>query len=45
MTGTKLQKQKLVTEKPSGKLIVKHFGYTDDGMPRFPIGIAFRDYE
>lgn len=45
MTGTKLQKQKLVTEKPSGKLIVKHFGYTDDGMPRFPVGIAFRDYE
>lgn len=24
---------------------VKHFGYTDDGLPRFPIGKAFRDYE
>jgi ATP-dependent DNA ligase len=24
---------------------VKHFGYTDDGLPRFPVGISFRDYE
>lgn len=23
---------------------VKHFGWTDDGLPRFPIGKSFRDY-
>ena len=28
----------------SGKMLtVKHFGWTDDGLPRFPIGKAFRD--
>lgn len=26
-------------------LTVKHFGWTDDGLPRFPIGKSFRDYE
>lgn len=24
---------------------IKHFGLTDDGIPRFPIGKGFRDYE
>ncbi len=29
-----------------GKMLtVKFFGYTDDGLPRFPIGIALRTYE
>lgn len=24
---------------------IKHFGFTEDGLPRFPIGKAIRDYE
>lgn len=24
---------------------IKHFGYTEDGLPRFPIGKGFRNYE
>jgi ATP-dependent DNA ligase len=46
MTGTREHKEKL--RKHTGgdsKMTVKHFGYTDDGLPRFPIGKAFRDYE
>lgn len=27
------------------KITIKHFGYTDGGLPRFPIGKAIRDYE
>jgi ATP-dependent DNA ligase len=27
------------------KYTVKHFGWTDDKLPRFPIGKSFRDYE
>jgi ATP-dependent DNA ligase len=27
------------------KITIKHFSYTDDGLPRFPIGKSFRDYE
>lgn len=27
------------------KFTVKHFGWTTDGIPRFPIGKAIRDYE
>lgn len=48
MIGNKLSKQVLETEcgELQGKpLTVKHFGWTDDGLPRFPIGKAFRDYE
>lgn len=26
-------------------ITIKHFGLTDDGLPRFPIGVGFRDYE
>lgn len=51
--GSKVQKEKLVTEhkKVERKSLkvhmftVKHFGYTDGGLPRFPIGKGFRDYE
>jgi DNA ligase-1 len=24
---------------------VRYFGLTDDGIPRFPVGVGFRDYE
>lgn len=34
------EKGHLLSGKP---LTVKHFGWTDDGLPRFPIGKAFRD--
>lgn len=27
------------------KLTVKHFGWTDDKLPAFPVGVVFRDYE
>lgn len=27
------------------QITIKHFGFTDDGLPRFPIGKAVRDYE
>eukprot|EP00401_Gymnodinium_catenatum_P015492 CAMPEP_0117612018 /NCGR_PEP_ID=MMETSP0784-20121206/82717_1 /TAXON_ID=39447 /ORGANISM="" /LENGTH=480 /DNA_ID=CAMNT_0005415529 /DNA_START=239 /DNA_END=1682 /DNA_ORIENTATION=- len=27
------------------RLTVRHQGFSDDGKPRFPVGIAFRDYE
>lgn len=27
------------------QITVKHFGWTDDGVPRFPIGKAVRDYD
>lgn len=47
MVGTKAQKQELYSRDDlEGKsLTVKHFGWTDDGLPRFPIGKSFRDYE
>lgn len=47
MIGTKLQKQILETEcgeLQGAMLTVKHFGYTEDGLPRFPIGKGFRNY-
>jgi ATP-dependent DNA ligase len=46
MVGNREQKEELwnAGHKLSGKqLTVKHFGWTDDGLPRFPIGKAFRD--
>jgi DNA ligase-1 len=47
MQGTLAEKQRLYENQPpkGTPLTVKHFGYTDDGLPRFPIGVAFRDYE
>lgn len=51
LMGSREQKAKLVEELGIGKFIgdkqltVKHFGWTTDGLPRFPIGRAIRDYE
>lgn len=47
MQGTVEQKQELYSNQPAEMtpLTVKHHGYTDDGIPRFPIGVSFRDYE
>lgn len=48
MQGTKSSKEQLYADMDDleGRSItVKHFGYTDDGLPRFPIGVAVRDYE
>lgn len=46
--GTYAERKKLYknADKYVGKyLTVKYFEMTDDGIPRFPIGIAVRDYE
>lgn len=46
--GTHEERKKLFKngKKYIGKpLTVRFFGYTDDGVPRFPIGISLRDYE
>ena len=48
MQGSKEQKQQLEDAYKAGNLeglmlTVKHFGWTDDGLPRFPIGKAFRE--
>lgn len=46
MIGTREHKEKL--RKSSGgdqKMTIKFFGLTADGLPRFPIGVGFRDYE
>jgi DNA ligase-1 len=47
MQGTVAQKEALYNNKPPQMtpLTIKHFGYTNDGLPRFPIGVTFRDYE
>lgn len=47
MTGTRAHKEELQKEymDKESRLTVKHFGYTDDNIPRFPVGVAFRDYE
>jgi ATP-dependent DNA ligase len=53
MQGSKAVKQAIVDEHLTNdelitkvlKLTVKHFGYTDDGLPRFPIGKSIRNYE
>lgn len=47
MIGTKAEKEALYAEgdiHEGQSLTVKHFGWTDDGLPRFPIGKAFRNY-
>lgn len=46
--GTHEDRKKLFKngKKYIGKyLTVKYFEYTDDGIPRFPVGIAIRDYD
>jgi hypothetical protein len=47
MQGTVAQKQEVYDNPPESQTLItiKHHGYTDDGLPRFPIGVAFRDYE
>lgn len=47
LQGTVAEKQELYKQTPpAGTLLtIKHHGYTDQNLPRFPIGIAFRDYE
>jgi ATP-dependent DNA ligase len=45
-TGNKKDREEMLTnaEQHIGKLLkVKHFGLTDDLVPRFPVGIAFRE--
>ena len=46
LTGTREYKADLVKnwDNNRNKLVtIKHFGWTDDGLPRFPIGKAFRE--
>lgn len=50
MIGTREQKEELqnalnYVDSKHNILTVKHFGLTDDGIPRFPVGKSFRDYE
>lgn len=51
MVGTRTQKELLYNEflgdgrKDLGSITIKHFGCTEDGLPRFPIGKSIRDYE
>jgi DNA ligase-1 len=47
MEGSDALKEKLYARNDlEGKsLTVRHFGFTDSGLPRFPIGVGFRDYE
>ena len=51
MQGNAKHKEELQNEwnnsvsKGTAQLTVKHFGLTDSGLPRFPIGITVRDYE
>jgi ATP-dependent DNA ligase len=45
MVGTVAEKKELEasTPKVDSLITIKHFGLTEDGLPRFPIGKAFRD--
>lgn len=46
--GTREERKKMFLDAESyiGKyLTVKYFELTDDGIPRFPVGLAVRDYE
>lgn len=48
MQGNKTYKEQLYRDMDrleGTSLTVKHFGLTDDGLPRFPVGKAFRNYE
>lgn len=44
MTGNRAEKDAMRKLDPE-KITVKYFGLTNDGLPRFPIGKAIRDYE
>lgn len=45
LTGTREYKAELVKnwDNKHKFVTIKHFGWTDEGLPRFPIGKAFRD--
>lgn len=44
--GTREYRQSLLKENNIGKLLtVEYFGLTSEGIPRFPVGKAIRDYE
>jgi DNA ligase-1 len=45
MVGSVQEKQELFASeiKSDSLMTIKHFGLTEDGLPRFPIGKAFRD--
>jgi DNA ligase-1 len=44
MIGTAEEKVSLQNHPSNtGMITIKHFGFTEDGLPRFPIGKAFRD--
>jgi ATP-dependent DNA ligase len=44
MVGTAEEKVSLQNHPSNtGMITIKHFGFTEDGLPRFPIGKAFRD--
>lgn len=44
MIGTAEEKVSLQNHSSAtGMITIKHFGFTEDGLPRFPIGKAFRD--
>lgn len=46
MVGTREQKEELKKTGIAGdRMTIKHFGFTSDGLPRFPIGKGFRDEE
>ena len=48
VVGTKSEKEDLylLNDYSEGKsFTIKHFGFTEDGLPRFPIGKNFRNYE
>lgn len=47
-TGSRVQRKSYVLNLTGcicKDITVSHFGYTDDGLPRFPVGKAIRDYE
>jgi ATP-dependent DNA ligase len=43
MEGSRELKKRLESMFTGGKMTIKHFGWTSDGLPRFPIGKGFRD--
>jgi len=45
MMGTREEKEELMDAFEPAKLTVKFFGWTNDNIPRFPIGKSFRNYE
>lgn len=46
MTGSHENLRKMFQSPPIGKMMtVKFQNYTNEGVPRFPVGVAIRDYE